>query len=161
MWKQARTEYQAWWDKEKPNWKPLKARANARVDKLDAQYVPKVDMAATVDPTSKAWYKDLELRVPQLKTFSVGLLVDTTGSMNQALVWLRADVSRMMKAMGVIPGLEPQISVTFYRDFGDTFIAKTIPLTSRTDLLIRELNNMDAKGGGDIPEAIREALRTR
>ena len=60
--------------------------------KLDSLYVPRVNRSATVDPEDKDSHKDLEMRTPHLKTFSVGLIVDTTGSMGPVLVWLRSDI---------------------------------------------------------------------
>jgi hypothetical protein len=111
-----------------------------------------------VDPDDKVWYRDLELRAPGLKTFGVALLVDTTGSMQSAILWLRSDVRRIMQALNLV-ALEPQIGLTFYRDFGDEFVTKSTPLTGNVEKLLKDLNAMNAKGGGDEPEAIREALQ--
>jgi hypothetical protein len=159
MWKRAQADYAAWWEKEKTKWVPIKGRAESgEWSKLQAQYIPRVDMAAAVDPSDKAWYRDLELRAPNLKTFSVGLLLDTTGSMGDVIVWLRSDVKRMMQALGII-ALEPQITLTLYRDFGDAYVKQTLPLTGRYETLVAALSKAEAKGGGDLPEAVREAMQ--
>jgi hypothetical protein len=63
----------------------------------------------------------------------------------------------MMEALGFV-ALEPQISITFYRDKGDDFLARTVPLTGKIDVLSAALSAMDARGGGDVPESVREGL---
>jgi hypothetical protein len=156
MWQTSYREYSAWWAQEKKGWTPAKQQGEPW-RQLQGQYVPSVSFTAAVDPNDDRWYRDLELRSPGLRTFGVALLLDTTGSMQSAIMWLRSDVRRIMQALGLV-ALEPQIGITFYRDFGDEFVTKTTPLTGKVEALVKDLNAMNAKGGGDEPEAIREAL---
>jgi hypothetical protein len=78
--------------------------------------------------------------------------------MQSAIMWLRSDARRMMQAFGLV-ALEPQIGLTLYRDFGDAYVARTTPLTGNVEQLVKVLYATEAKGGGDYPEAIREALK--
>lgn len=150
--------YAAWWRQEKGNWQEAKVSLeDSKWKTLQPHFVPAVEDYASVDPDDKKWKKDLELRPPNLKSFDVGFVVDVTGSMDPALAWLHSDVKRMMNCIGLVC-LEPRIGITFYRDHGDEFVARTTPLTSRVDVLIRALDNMNCAGGGDIPEAVLEGL---
>jgi hypothetical protein len=156
MWRTGLADYAVWWQREKPRWVATKTPAEAWRT-LPPQYVPRVDFTQPVDPDDAKWRKELELRPPNFKTFDLALLVDATGSMGEVLAWLRTDVKRILEAMALVSS-SPRVGITFYRDFGDQFVSKSIPLTNRPELLAQPLNAMTATGGGDIPEAIREAL---
>lgn len=150
--------YAAWWQQDKGNWQEVKVSLeDSKWKTLPPHFVPAVEDYARVDPDDKKWKKDLELRPPNLKSFDVGFVVDVTGSMDPALAWLHSDVKRLMNCIGLVC-LEPRIGITFYRDHGDEFLARTTPLTSRVDVLVRALENMTCAGGGDIPEAVLEGL---
>jgi len=150
--------YTTWWQQEKDNWKETKVSLeDSKWKTLPPHFVPAVEDYASVDPDDKKWKKDLELRPPNLKSFDVGFVVDVTGSMDPALAWLHTDIKRLMNCIGLVC-LEPRIGITFYRDHGDEFIARTTPLTGRVDVLVRALENMTCAGGGDIPEAVLEGL---
>jgi hypothetical protein len=64
----------------------------------------------------------------------------------------------MMAALAIV-SLEPRIGLTFYRDHGDEFVTRHLPLTGKVEVLVEALNQMDAKGGEDIEEAVREGLK--
>ena len=152
-------DYARWWPEESRKWQELKGISPTRAQRLAAMsYVAAPEDPTRIDPDDRKWRTELELRAPHLRAFDVGLLVDATGSMGAALAWLRRDVKRLMNGFGVIC-LEPRIGLTFYRDFGDDFIAKTTPLTGDVALLTNALTQMTAKGGGDIPEAVLEGLQ--
>lgn len=157
MWHQGTLDYAVWWRGARADWAgPRRAQTEAW-RALAPQFLPAVDFAAAVNPDDPKWYRDLEIGRPDVKTFDVGLVVDTTGSMGEVLEWLRRDVKRMMDALGLMAP-QPRIALTFYRDFGDNFVARTFPLTNRVDLLARQLALIDAHGGGDEPEAVAEGL---
>jgi hypothetical protein len=156
MWAVAQQEYAAWWATERPSWKPTGPRPRAWRE-LDPQYVAPPDYDAAPNPDDKRWHNELELRPPNLRTFHVGLVVDATGSMGAVLAWLKSDVKRLMEAFGYA-ALEPQIAITFYRDHGDAFVTRSVPLTGDAEKLSKAIAQIDAKGGGDQPEAVREAL---
>ncbi len=107
----------------------------------------------------KKWSKDLELKRLRLKNLEVGFAVDSTGSMGSVVQWIKRDVVRMMRAFELI-SREPRISVLLYRDHGDAYIVQGVPLLGSGEKLAYSLRNAGAKGGGDIPEAVYEALYT-
>jgi len=109
----------------------------------------------TADPK---WRKDLELRQFRLDQLDVGLALDTTASMGRPLAWVKRDVVKMMRAFEMI-SREPRIGVTLYRDQGDEYLTRNIPLTGNARSLAKALRPHQPKGGGDVPEAAYEALR--
>ncbi|NIA20605.1 MAG: VWA domain-containing protein [Anaerolineaceae bacterium] len=109
----------------------------------------------TADPR---WRKDLELRKFRLDQLDVGIVLDTTASMGRPLAWVKRDVVKMMRAFEMI-SREPRIGVTLYRDHGDQYVTRNIPLTSNARSLAKALRPCQPKGGGDVPEAVYEALR--
>ncbi|MCK4602317.1 MAG: VWA domain-containing protein, partial [Phycisphaerae bacterium] len=108
----------------------------------------------TADPK---WRRDLELRRFRLNQLDVGIALDTTASMARPLEWVKRDVVKMMRMFELI-SREPRIGVTLYRDHGDRYVVKNIPLSSNARKLSAALRGEGYRGGGDIPEAVYEAL---
>jgi hypothetical protein len=111
------------------------------------------------NPADPQWRKDLELRPLRLQNLDVVFVVDATGSMTEVIRWIERDVVKMMKAFGRI-SREPRIGIVFYRDHGDEFLTRVAPLTADGEALVRAIAGMEAKGGGDVPEAVYEAIFT-
>lgn len=85
------------------------------------------------------------------------LVIDTTKSMVENL--------KVVKARLLAPVREEaarfksfRIGLVFYRDYMEDYLNRVIPFTSDLDNLQAELNRAVADGGGDIPEAVLEAL---
>lgn len=112
-----------------------------------------------VDPADPHWRQNLELMPLRLRTLDVAFVVDSTGSMGTVIAWLRHSVNRMMNALHIV-SREPRIGLVFYRDRGDEYLVRRVPLTERTDRLTQAIDQIEAGGGGDIPEAVYEALHT-
>jgi len=108
----------------------------------------------TADPR---WRQDLELRNFHLDQLDVGLVLDTTASMGRPLHWVKHDVVKMMRAFEMI-SREPRIGVTLYRDKGDEYVTRSIPLTGSAKSLAKSLAPHQPRGGGDVPEAAYEGL---
>lgn len=105
------------------------------------------------DSADPKWRKELELEKFRLRQLDVGFVIDSTGSMGPSLRWIQGDVVRMMRAFELI-SREPRIGVTLYRDYRDKYLVHPIPLSGRADALAAALRGADARGGGDIPEAV-------
>lgn len=85
--------------------------------------------------------------------------LDTTGSMGGLIdgakrkIWYIAnEVLRSRQK----PELE--IGLVAYRDKGDTYVTKVVPLTSDLDAVYNQLMGFRADGGGDGPEHVNAAL---
>lgn len=82
-------------------------------------------------------------------------IVDTTGSMSDEMLFLQSEFTEITKAVG---NDKTRYSVNFYRDEGDDYVTKCSGFTDDVKDIQNKLNNEDANGGGDFPEAVAEAL---
>lgn len=86
-------------------------------------------------------------------------VLDTTGSMSGLLegakqrIW--GIVNDVMKSQ-THPAV--RIGLVAYRDLGDQYVTKVLPITDDLDQVYAELMSYTAGGGGDTPENVRRAL---
>lgn len=85
--------------------------------------------------------------------------LDCTGSMGGLIqaakdkIWsIATSMSQTQSAVDISFGF------VFYRDKGDQFVTKHIQLTNDMDMVYRELMDMQARGGGDTPESVNQAI---
>jgi hypothetical protein len=86
------------------------------------------------------------------------LTFDSTGSMGGEIRQVKRQISRIG---GTLLRLVPKarISICTYRDVGSGYVARGLPLTSDLPEIDRFLSDIEAGGGGDLPEAVHEGLR--
>ncbi len=86
-------------------------------------------------------------------------MVDATGSMGDEIAKLKASMRAMAQQISQLPG-QPDIcyGLVAYRDRGDAFITRTQDFTDDLGAFQQQLARVQAQGGGDIPEALNEAL---
>lgn len=89
------------------------------------------------------------------KSMDVMFIVDTTGSMSDEMLFLQSEFTAITKEIGTA---DTRYSVNFYRDEGDDYVTKCNDFTSDAKKVQKALNNENASGGGDWPEAVSEAL---
>ena len=87
------------------------------------------------------------------------ICLDTTGSMRPYIDTIRTQLITMLQE------LTPQfasfrIGMVLFRDYHDEYLNRVIPFTNDFNEFQRHLNAVRTAGGGDIPEAVYEALRT-
>ena len=90
--------------------------------------------------------------------------IDATGSMKNDLDKLKTDMQPLLtEVFEGCPGV--RVGLLFYRDYGDTFKymdlpVKVFPFTSNFTTFSQNLNSIRIYGkeGGDIPEAVYEAM---
>jgi len=109
------------------------------------------------DPADPRWRRDLELVRFKLDHLDVAMLVDSTGSMKPVIRWIQRDVTKLMQAFYLISN-EPRLAIIFYRDQGDWYVTRVYPFTGQAKALERAIQSVTADGGGDEPEAVREAM---
>jgi hypothetical protein len=159
MWIAATKDYLAWWQKDRENWKEMKTRAEGTPWRDATSMFLSVSLfdREAVKANNPEVRRDLELGNPGLKKFDVAFVVDATESMGPPMAWLKDDIRKMMTVMGMLSS-QPRIALTFYRDPGYVFVAKTYPLTKDVGALINVLAQTPALGGKDNPESVREGL---
>jgi len=92
------------------------------------------------------------------KSVDIVLCLDTTGSMGKYIDGVKKMLIPMMSKM--ISGFTDwRIGMVLYRDYPpDLYITRLTPFTKEFNVFQRNLNAAAAWGGGDIPEAVYEAL---
>ncbi len=90
-------------------------------------------------------------------TLDVVVCVDTTASMVKNLVAVKA--SLLAPFRDAAPKFKTlRLGLVLYRDYMEDYLTRDIPFTTDLDHIQTELNKAVAEGGGDIPEAVVEAL---
>ena len=94
-----------------------------------------------------------------VSAMDVALVVDTTGSMGDEMEYLQAEldsiVARLKRESG---NLDLRIGVIVYRDEGDDYVVRSAPLSSDIGAIRSMLSDQVADGGGDMPEAVDQAI---
>jgi Mg-chelatase subunit ChlD len=101
----------------------------------------------------------LALREMTRRPVEVVFCIDTTGSMGGLL---RTATARIWTLCSQIARGKPtpdlKVGIVAYRDKGDDYITRVIPLSRDLDAIHGELEKLKAQGGGDTPEHVNAAL---
>ncbi len=93
------------------------------------------------------------------KSLEMVFVLDTTGSMGGLIDGAKQKIWSIVN--GVMSGKEKasvKIGLVAYRDNGDEYVTRVLPLTEDLDKVYSTLMNYSASGGGDTPENVRRAL---
>ena len=91
------------------------------------------------------------------KSIDIVLCLDTTSSMRKYIDPLREQLIPMMdEILSEFPDF--RIGMVLFKDYYDEYLTRVIPFTSDFAIFQRNLNAIRVRGGGDIPEAVYEAL---
>jgi len=89
----------------------------------------------------------------------VGFVLDTTGSMGPLIEGAKRKIWSIATAIvDANPDAEIRMGLVAYRDLGDEYVTKTYALTTDIQDLYAQLLEFKARGGGDWPESVNEAL---
>jgi hypothetical protein len=91
------------------------------------------------------------------KNVDIAVCLDVTGSMESYFEAIRQRLIPMLKDMSA-DFASFRIGMVFYKDYYDEFINKVFPFTNDFDALQKNISGVKVRGGGDIPEAVYEAL---
>ena len=86
-------------------------------------------------------------------------VLDTTGSMGEEIQRLRATIELIhlnLTSMSSRPDV--RFGMVLYKDIGDEYDTRIVPLTGELDEFRRSLDLVEASGGGDTPENLQGAL---
>jgi hypothetical protein len=85
--------------------------------------------------------------------------LDTTGSMGGMISEAKQKIWSIVSALAdVEPTPAIRLGLLAFRDHGDVYVTKLVPLTSDIDAAYVQLMGFDAQGGGDGPESVNQAL---
>ncbi len=86
------------------------------------------------------------------------LTFDSTGSMGGEIEQVKGQIKRIGSTLlTLVP--KARISICTYRDQGDAYIVRGLPLSHDLQQIEQFLSGIRAEGGGDAPEAVHEGLR--
>ncbi len=85
--------------------------------------------------------------------------LDTTGSMGGLIAAAKEKIWSIATTLASSdPAPEIRMGLVAYRDRGDTYVTKVIPLSNDLDSIYAALMDFKADGGGDGPESVNQAL---
>lgn len=85
--------------------------------------------------------------------------LDATGSMSGLIHAAKDKIWSIVSSLTQTQATaDIEVGLIFYRDRGDAFITKRIPLTDSVDMVYSELMQIKAQGGGDGPESVNQGL---
>jgi len=91
------------------------------------------------------------------KTLDLVICIDTTRSMRKYIDATREKLIPMLDEMlSSFPTF--RIGMVQFKDYYDNYLTKIVPFTNDFARFQRDLNAINVQGGGDIPEAVYEAL---
>ena len=93
------------------------------------------------------------------KRADIAFIVDATGSMGDEIAFLKKDLMDILdRVKGGQGEIELRTGTVFYRDEGDEYLTKHSDFTQDYRETIQFISMQDARGGGDLPEAVHTAL---
>jgi len=91
----------------------------------------------------------------------IAFVVDATGSMGDEISYLQAElldvISRVREGL---PGVDLQMGSVFYRDKGEEYLTRVQAFTKESKTAVSFVEQQQAQGGGDYPEAVEAALES-
>src|SRR4051812_39795424 len=92
-------------------------------------------------------------------TVEVAFVLDTTGSMGALIEGAKRKIWSIATAiLDSNPDADIRMGLVAYRDIGDDYVTRTFDLTTDIQDLYAHLLETRARGGGDWPESVNEAL---
>jgi hypothetical protein len=92
-------------------------------------------------------------------TVEVAFVLDTTGSMGGLIEGAKRKIWSIATAIvDSNPDADIRMGLVAYRDVGDEYVTKEFELTNDIQDLYANLLELKARGGGDWPESVNEAL---
>jgi hypothetical protein len=97
------------------------------------------------------------IRKERGNTLDLVFALDTTASMKDDIAEIRDSLTLMLteEQHGF---RQLRVGMVLYKDYGDSYITRTVPFTDDLDRFQRSLLGISTGGGRDIPEAVYEAL---
>jgi hypothetical protein len=89
----------------------------------------------------------------------LAFVIDTTGSMGDELSYIQRELDGIVGGVAsAFPGLAQRYALIVYRDDTDAYVVRTFDFTADLAAFRANLLAQSADGGGDMPEAVDQAL---
>lgn len=101
----------------------------------------------------------LKVSSSPVRDLEIGFMVDATGSMGDEIQFLKMElVDIISRIQSKMPCLNLKTGSVFYRDDGDEYLYRVMPISDNLASTIQFISDQQAGGGGDFPEAMDIAL---
>ncbi len=101
----------------------------------------------------------LARQTPARVGLDIVFVFDTTGSMGEEIERLKRTIELIYLNLSSIQGRPlVRFGMVLYKDRGDEYITKVVPLTGNLHEFEAALNEVEADGGGDLEEDLQSAL---
>ena len=91
------------------------------------------------------------------KSVDIVLCLDTTASMRNKIDSVKRMVVPMLRDI-TKDFIDYRLGLVLYKDYLDEYLNKVLPFTRDFAVFQRNVNSIQVRGGGDLPEAVYEAL---
>lgn len=121
----------------------------------------KDEFCQTMDPIARRPINEYIItpRTSVKTSADIAFVVDATGSMGDEINFLKSDLVDIIgKAAAVRPSTTMRTAALFYRDKEDEYLTRHSDFTEDLSATAEFVNNQQADGGGDYPEAVHTAL---
>lgn len=128
---------------------------------LSAEYRGQTFNLGSYPSTQTLITKDIPVAKVVTNVLDIMFVVDATGSMGDEISYLKTELKDVINRAGAqLPNTQIRMGSVFYRDIGDDYVTRPFNFSTSPDLLNFFINNQQAGGGGDTPEAVDEALKS-
>jgi Mg-chelatase subunit ChlD len=120
-----------------------------------------VRRSVAIDQASGGQEQQLVIGSPArpVRNFDLMIALDSTGSMGDEIEFLKSELGSILADIQhAYPDLNIRVGLVSYRDIGDDYVTRTDPLTSNFSVIEQRLGITRGTGGGDMPEAMDQAL---
>jgi hypothetical protein len=94
------------------------------------------------------------------KNLDLAIVLDTTGSMQDEIDHLKAEIRSISAAIArKFPEVNQRFALILYRDEGDEYVVRPFDFTTSLDTFHKNIAAQSAAGGGDYPEAMHKGLQ--
>ena len=108
-------------------------------------------------PTNKT--EQVASKKEDTKNAEIVFCLDATGSMSGLIRTAKEKIWDIVTDLSQDQDIDTlKLGMIFYRDRGDSFVTRQIPLTTNLDAVYTDLLEIEAAGGGDSPESVNQAL---
>lgn len=98
-------------------------------------------------------------KAPAVAALDIALVVDTTGSMGDEMSYLQAEIESIVARVRRDAGnVDLHIGLIVYKDQGDQYVVKSYGMARSATSIRNSLAQLEAGGGGDMPEAVDQAM---
>lgn len=102
----------------------------------------------------------LERKCDASARVEIAFVVDATGSMGDEIEYLKEELGDILGKISVKdPSIDLHTGAVFYKDNYDEYITRVQPFTQGAEQTIDFIRKQSSGGGGDYPEAVKEALQ--